>query len=350
MKDLFKIFRKFLYPLAILYDGVTQLRNKLYDKGLLTSYTFNFPIIAVGNLSVGGTGKTPMIEYLVRLLSSDYRLATLSRGYKRKSAGFVLANATTLMEEIGDEPYQYYSKFSNITVAVDADRVNGVEQIMNMKPSTDVVLLDDAYQHRKIAAGFYILLTAYDELYINDFVLPAGNLRESRRNAQRSNIIVVTKCPADLSVNEQESIIKKINLPHKKVFFTTISYAPEVFNTKKSIALNDLGDDFIAVAGIAKPTYFYKHLKLTKEKYLTFPDHHHFSTEDILRILEKANGRKIITTEKDYMRLQHLIDKSQLYYLPIEMKFLSDAQEFNQIIKDYVAKNSRNSSVFKTKK
>lgn len=350
MKDLFKIFRKFLYPLAILYDGVTQLRNKLYDKGLLTSYTFNFPIIAVGNLSVGGTGKTPMIEYLVRLLSSDYRLATLSRGYKRKSDGFVLANATTLMEEIGDEPYQYYSKFSNITVAVDADRVNGVEQIMNMKPSTEIVLLDDAYQHRKIATGLYILLTAYDELYINDLVLPAGNLRESRRNAQRSNIIVVTKCPADLSVNEQESIIKKINLPHKKVFFTTISYAPEVFNTKKIIALNDLGDDFIAVAGIAKPTYFYKHLKLTKEKYLTFPDHHHFSTEDIFRILEKANGRKIITTEKDYMRLQHLIDKSQLYYLPIEMKFLSDAQKFNQIIRDYVAKNSRNDSVFKTKK
>ena len=350
MKDLFKIFRKFLYPLAILYDGVTQLRNKLYDKGVLPSYTFNLPIIAVGNLSVGGTGKTPMIEYLVRLLSSEYHLATLSRGYKRKSKGFVLANTSTHMEEIGDEPFQYHSKFPEINVAVDTDRVNGVEKILNMIPSTEVVLLDDAYQHRKISAGFYILLTAYDELYVNDYVLPAGNLRESRRNAKRSNIIVVTKCPADLSVNEQESIIKKINLPHKKVFFTTISYAPEVFNTKKIIALNDLGDDFIAVAGIAKPTYFFNHLKLTSERYLTFPDHHHFSEEDILRILEKANGRKVVTTEKDYMRLKTLIDSSQLYFLPIEIKFLSEAEKFNQIVKEYVGKNSRNSSIFKTKK
>lgn len=322
-----KTLRKILFPFSLLYAAVTSLRNFLYDKGIKKSTAFKLPIIAVGNLSVGGTGKTPMVEYLIRLLSDRYNLAVLSRGYKRKSKGFYLAKDTTTIEEIGDEPFQYHSKFKNINVAVNANRVEGVETILKALPKTNVVLLDDAFQHRKIKAGFYIMLTAYNDLFYNDLVLPAGNLRECKSGVKRANVVVVTKCPKDLS--EQKMLQIKSKIDSDKIYFSTINYHHSVTNNLEEIAVADLKNDFIAVAGIAKPEFFYDYLKSNKNNCLTFPDHHFFSNQDINNILQKANGRKIITTEKDYMRLQNLLPKNQLYYLPIEMCFLKDAALFD---------------------
>lgn len=332
-----KILRKILFPFSLLYAAVTSLRNFLYDKGIKKSTGFNIPIIAVGNLSVGGTGKTPMVEYLIRLLADKYNLAVLSRGYKRKSKGFYLAKDTTTIEEIGDEPFQYHSKFKNINVAVNANRVEGVETILKALPKTDVVLLDDAFQHRKIKAGFYIMLTAYNDLFYNDWVLPAGNLRECKSGVKRANVVVVTKCPKDLSEQKMLQIKNKIDIDNDKIFFSTINYHHSVTNNLEEIAVADLKNDFIAVAGIAKPEYFYEFLQCNTTDCLTFPDHHFFTNQDINNILQKANGRKIITTEKDYMRLQNLLPQNQLYYLPIEMCFLKDAALFDlEIVKTLV--------------
>jgi len=330
------LLRKILFPFSLIYAAVTSFRNFLYDKGIKKSTAFNLPIIAVGNLSVGGTGKTPMVEYLIRLLSDNHNLAVLSRGYKRKSKGFYLANATTTIEEIGDEPFQYHSKFRNIHVAVNADRVEGVNTILAALPKTDVVLLDDAFQHRKIKAGFYIMLTAYNDLFYNDLVLPAGNLRECKAGVKRANVVVLTKCPKDLAEQEMLQIKSKIYIDNDKIFFSTISYHHSVTNNSEEIKIIDLKNDFIAVAGIAKPEYFYEYLNCTKNDCLTFADHHFFSDEDIKNILQKANGRKIITTEKDYMRLQNLLPKDQLYYLPIEMDFLKDSLTFNMKIRKVI--------------
>lgn len=324
-----KNLRKILFPFSLIYATITSLRNFLYDKGIKKSTAFNLPIIAVGNLSVGGTGKTPMVEYLIRLLSDKHNLAVLSRGYKRKSKGFYLANATTTIEEIGDEPFQYHSKFKNIHVAVNADRVEGVNTILASLPKTDVVLLDDAFQHRRIKAGFYIMLTAYNDLFYNDLVLPAGNLRECKSGVKRANVVVVTKCPKNLSDQEMLQIKSKIAIDNDKIFFSTINYHHSVTNNSEEIKIADLKNDFIAVAGIAKPEYFFEYLNCTKNDSLTFPDHHFFSDQDLKSILQKANGRKIITTEKDYMRLQNLLPKSELYYLPIEMDFLKDSKAFD---------------------
>jgi tetraacyldisaccharide 4'-kinase len=187
------LLRKILFPFAILYGFITSIRNFLFDTGILRSYSFDLPVIAVGNLSVGGTGKTPQIEYLIRLLSDKYKVATLSRGYKRQSEGFVLANSTSDAVQLGDEPFQFYQKFKNIQVAVDANRKNGIEQLLSNSNAPEVILLDDAFQHRKVKAGFYIMLTSFGDLYCNDFMLPTGNLRESRNGVQRANVVIVTK-------------------------------------------------------------------------------------------------------------------------------------------------------------
>ncbi len=331
-----KNLRKILFPFSLIYAAITSLRNFLYDKDINKSTAFNLPVIAVGNLSVGGTGKTPMVEYLIRLLADKNNLAVLSRGYKRKSKGFYLATDATTIEEIGDEPFQYHSKFKNINVAVNADRVEGVNNILSALPKTDVVLLDDAFQHRKIKAGFYIMLTAYNDLFYNDLVLPAGNLRECKSGVKRADVVVVTKCPKDLSEAEMRQIKSKIDIDNDKIFFSTISYHHSVTNNSEEISVSNLKNDFIAVAGIAKPEYFYEYLNSNKSDCLTFPDHHFFSDQDLKNILQKANGRKIITTEKDYMRLQNLLPKNQLYYLPIKMDFVKDSLTFDLEIKKMI--------------
>ena len=330
------LLRKLLFPFAILYGFITSLRNYLYDKGILKSHSFNIPIIAVGNLSVGGTGKTPQIEYLIRLLSPNYKIATLSRGYKRKSTGFILADATATAEILGDEPFQYYTKFPNIQVAVDADRRNGIKQLLKQNIKPDIILLDDAFQHRKVKAGFYILLTAYGDLFCNDYMLPTGNLRESRNGAKRANLIIVTKCPPNITKSEQEDIKKELGV-ELPIYFSSIVYDDKVYNETESLAVSEVKSmQKILLAGIAKPKPFFDFLQADTDEIMVFPDHHHFSESEILTLKNKAKDKIIITTEKDFVRLEAKILKKQLYYLPIKSKFVSNQDAFDQIILNYV--------------
>jgi tetraacyldisaccharide 4'-kinase len=335
------LLRKILFPFAILYGFITSIRNFLFDKGILKATFFDLPVIAVGNLSVGGTGKTPQIEYLIRLLSDKYKVATLSRGYKRKSEGFVLADENSNAEILGDEPFQFYQKFPNVLVAVDANRTNGIQQLLSQKEKPEIILLDDAYQHRKVKAGFYILLTAYGDLYADDFMLPTGNLRESRSGSERASIVVVTKCPKNLSEEEQNAIRLKLKLSSsQQVFFTFIDYDEEIYSKNERIAVSEVkAESKLLLAGIAKPKPFFDFLKNENDECLTFPDHHHFSDADLESIQSKANGRKIITTEKDYVRLKDSKIVSQLYYLPIKSTFINHQQNFDAAILDYVKEN-----------
>ena len=334
------ILRILLFPFAILYGIVTSIRNFLYNQSIFKSYSFPIPIIAVGNLSVGGTGKTPQIEYLIRLLSEDYKVAVLSRGYKRKSKGFILADQASTAENIGDEPFQIFQKFPQIKVAVDADRKNGIEQLLAAKDKPEVILLDDAFQHRRVKAGFYILLTAFDDLYCNDFLLPTGNLRESRNGAKRADLIVITKCPNSISNQEMERIRKKIGIT-KKIFFSTIAYDEFVYNETNSLSLSEIKSlNKLLLAGIAKPDLFFDYLKQPGDEVLAFPDHHHFTDDDIKNIENK--NQLIITTEKDYVRLKNHAIKSTVYYLPIKSRFLLVEENFNQTITDYVGRSTRN--------
>jgi tetraacyldisaccharide 4'-kinase len=326
--------RKILFPLAFLYWLITFIRNWLYDKGIFKSSSFDIPIIAVGNLSVGGTGKTPQIEYLIRLLSEKYKVAVLSRGYKRSTEGFILADENATASSIGDEPFQFYSKFPNIQVAVDANRKNGIENLLQLQDKPDVILLDDAFQHRKVKARFYILLTAYDDLFCDDYILPFGNLREPSSGKKRADMIIVTKCPKDLSEIAQQKIRKKLKVK-QQVFFTTIQYDDYVFGNDSQLLVSEIqSKSKVLVAGIAKPKLFFDFLKNETDETLVFPDHHHFSKQDCEQILAKANGRKIITTEKDFVRLNGLLPKAQLFYLPIKSAFFN--KNIDKTIQDYV--------------
>jgi len=336
------LLRKLLFPLAILYGFITTIRNYLYDKGILKSYSFNIPVIAVGNLSVGGTGKTPQIEYLIRLLSPTYKVATLSRGYKRKSEGFILADDKANAEILGDEPFQYFQKFPHIQVAVDADRCNGITQLLAQKEKPEVILLDDAFQHRKVRAGFYILLTSYDELFCDDFILPTGNLRESRNGAKRANMIIVTKCPPNITELAQENIKQKIGLD-LPIFFSFVEYDDKVYNTNDSLSVAEVKlQKKLLLAGIAKPKPFFDYLQSENDEVMTFSDHHHFSEADILNIKSQAVDKIIVTTEKDFVRLEAEIFAAQLYYLPIKSQLVNNSDTFDQIILDYVGTCTRN--------
>lgn len=333
-----KLLRKILFPFAVLYGLITTIRNFLFDKGILKSTSFDIPIIAVGNLSVGGTGKSPQIEYLIRLLSDHYKVATLSRGYKRKSEGFVLASENSNAEILGDEPFQFYQKFPHVQVAVDANRRNGITQLLSQNEKPEVILLDDAYQHRKVKAGFYILLSSYGDLYSDDFMLPTGNLRESRSGANRANIVIVTKCPKDLSDKEQEQIRLKLKLTcSQQIYFSFIDYDDCIYSKEEKIAVNEIKNESkLLLAGIAKPTPFFGYLKNDTDECLTFPDHHNFSDSDLESIQNKAQNRKIITTEKDYVRLKDSKLVSQLYYLPIKSTFIKHQNNFDATILEYV--------------
>ncbi len=339
------ILRYLLFPFAIVYGLIMNIRNFLFDKGVLKSYSFDIPIIAVGNLSVGGTGKTPQIEYLIRLLSPMYAVATLSRGYKRKSKGFVLADLNSDAESLGDEPYQMHLKFPMIKVAVDVNRKNGIEKLLSINDKPDVILLDDAFQHRKVKAGFYILLTSYNDLFCDDYMLPMGNLREYKSGAKRADVIIVTKCPKELSEKEQITIRKKIRTS-QPVYFSFIDYDDKVYNNSEIKNVNEIRIvDKLLLAGIAKPNPFFAYLQGEKDAFLEYPDHHHYTEKDIKSIKEKANNNLIITTEKDYVRLKNYQLKS-LFYLPIKSSFISEGNNFDKTILDYVGKSSRNSKIY----
>ena len=325
------ILRYLLFPFSILYGWITSIRNFLFDKGILKSNSFEIPIIAVGNLSVGGTGKTPQIEYLIRLFSKNYKIAVLSRGYKRKSKGFILADKNATAEILGDEPFQMYQKFPEVTVAVDADRSNGISTILSLPNQPNLILLDDAFQHRKVKASFYILLSAYNDLFINDYILPTGNLRESRNGAERADVIVITKCPKDLSVAKQEAIIKHIGL-NIPIYFSCIEYDEFVYHENEKISVNDIKQlDKLLLAGIAKPTPFFDYVENSNDEKLIYPDHHNFTANDIKEIKRKSTNKIIITTEKDYVRLKNK-SLNNLYYLPIKTSLLSNRENFDKFV------------------
>lgn len=341
------LLRKILFPFAILYGFITGIRNFLFDHGILKSYSFEVPIIAVGNLSVGGTGKTPQIEYLIRLLSPKYKVATLSRGYKRQSEGYVLADSSSNAKILGDEPFQFYSKFKHIQVAVDANRKNGIEKLLSLEQKPEVVLLDDAYQHRKVKAGFYILLTSYDALYCHDFILPTGNLRESRSGAKRATCIIVTKCPLNLSLAEQNNIRNRLkSTKTQELYFTSIAYDEFVYSAEGIRKVTDITSaNKLLLAGIAKPASFFAYLQAANDVCMEFPDHHHFSEKDILDIKNKSLNKIIITTEKDYVRLLGRIPADQLFYLPIKSQFLNGEEQFRKKIMNYVGTSTRDSKL-----
>lgn len=327
------LLRKFLFPLGLIYWLTTYCRNIFYDKGWFKSYSFSLPVIAVGNLSVGGTGKTPHIEYLIRLLENK-KVATLSRGYGRKTKGFILADEKATALSIGDEPFQFFSKFKEITVAVDADRRHGIEELQE-KIHPEIILLDDAFQHRKVKAGFYILLTDYNHLFTQDYILPFGNLREPSFGKKRANVIIVTKCPDDISEIAMQNIRKELNVD-VPVFFSKIVYDTFLWNNNQKIKIEEVQESKLIVAGIANPTSFINFLKKDTDDVLLFPDHHSFSEKDVETILTTAKGRKIVTTEKDYMRLQDKIGANQLWYLPITIEMIENQDQFDKLIYDYV--------------
>ncbi|WP_430400238.1 tetraacyldisaccharide 4'-kinase [Flavobacterium sp.] len=335
--------RKILFPVAFVYWIVTWMRNFFYDKQVFKSKSFDLPIIAVGNLSVGGTGKTPQIEYLIRLLQDQFNVATLSRGYKRETNVFVLANTSTTVQELGDEPFQFFTKFPKIKVAVDANRINGINQLLRLDDNPDVILLDDAFQHRKVKAGFYILLTTYSELFCDDFILPFGSLREPSSGKKRANMIIVTKCPNDISELAMSEIKEKLDV-EVPVFFSKIEYDELVYSEIKPIRTSDIKQaQKTIITGIAKPFPFISHLKKEDDLVLRFSDHHNFTEKEIDNIKKVSKNNAIITTEKDFMRLKGSLSKEQLFYLPIKSVFLKDADVLDKIILDYVGKSSRNS-------
>ena len=335
-----KFLRFLLFPFAIIYDVVTTIRNFFFEVGIFKQTSFKIPVIVVGNLSVGGTGKTPQIEYLIRLLKDGFKTAVLSRGYKRKTEGFVLLNDTHSAEDVGDEPLQYFKKFQNIDVAVDANRVEGISKLITDK-SPEVILLDDAFQHRKVKGSFYILLTKYDDLFTDDFLLPTGNLRESRRGARRADVILVTKCPTNLTEASKNKITKKLNKYNTNVFFTTISYDDST-SGNKSVLVDDLKNyQVLLITGIANPSPLLSFLneKNVAFKHLKFPDHHNFTDKEIESIKKEYNDLKsskklILTTEKDYVRLESSIEK--LSFLGIQTSFLAEQEVFNSIIKTHI--------------
>lgn len=346
--------RLLLLPLSWMYGAITFLRNKFYDWGIFKTVEFSESIISVGNLSAGGTGKTPMIEYLIELFQDHYKIATLSRGYKRKTRGFYLATSSSTAADIGDEPLQFKQKYASLLVAVDANRKRGIEQLKALSNDLQLILLDDAFQHRKVRAGLSIVLSDYSNLYYTDRVLPAGNLREFASGIKRADIIIVTKTPPLISPIEKRIILKKIHLlDYQRVYFSFIRYGDPIAINKEHKLPDDVSKTAVLLlCGIANPTDLQKHLTpLVHElKLLQYADHHDYTVQDMLEIsaeFEKlpAAQKLIITTEKDYMRLQkseldEWVKKLPLFYIPIKTDFNEkEKEELNLQLANYVRRN-----------
>lgn len=310
---------------------VTSIRNFLYHIGLFKSFAFSIPIISIGNLVLGGSGKTPTTEYLIRLLSDEYKVAVLSRGYGRKSNGFIIADSNSNPSIIGDEPMQYYRKFKNIIMCVDSNRVRAINKLINSNLNLEVILLDDAYQHRKVKPKISILLTEYSRLYSEDYVFPLGNLRESRGSANRADIIIVTKCDKNLNKNDKINITKKLNLnKEQRIYFSYIEYSNIVYSKEEKKLLDEFKNkNFTLVTGVADSSHMVNYLKNNGYNFnhVSFKDHHNYLQSDIMAL---NTNELIITTEKDYVKLCNRI-QSKLFYLPIEF-IVDDMKKFNNEI------------------
>ena len=344
--------RILLLPISLLYHIVLAIRHKLYDWHILKTTRFEKPLICVGNLNLGGTGKTPHTEYLIRLLKNDYRMATLSRGYGRKTKGFKMAETTSTYKDLGDEPLQYFNKYPEIQVAVDEDRVDGVTHLLG-EQGIEVVLLDDAFQHRNISAGLNILLTEYQHLYTEDYLFPAGNLRDVKSAAKRADIIVVSKSPKELDEEEKKRVINRLKTnQEQKVYFSYLQYDPLLpLNEMAKTVVAETADSVMTFCGIANPKPFVEALgkRYNVIDSLCFADHHAYTDNDIKEILkhfEDLGGTKkiIVTTEKDAARLTNSpylcqFDNVPLYDLPVNVRF-HEEDKFNEEILRYVRKNA----------
>lgn len=330
------MLRLLLFPFALIYDLITRIRNHLYNIGHKSSFRFDVPVISIGNLNAGGSGKTPMTEYIIRLLSSKHKLATLSRGYGRRSKGFRVANQQDTAATIGDEPYQMFLKFGDaIAVTVGEDRAFAIPNILQEFDGTECILLDDAFQHRAVNPHFSILLTDYSRPFTRDYVLPAGNLREARKGASRADVVVVTKCPSGKFATDTLTDEIRKYAGNKPVFFTTIRYGD-------LIPFGDLlgsTGKVILVTGIANPTPLYDYLKTRFEiiKHIRYGDHHSFTDSDVNDIHYEAqlmSDVSIVTTEKDMVRLRAFpsVEKHPWFYIPIEVAFVKNGAEFDTLV------------------
>lgn len=351
-----------LYPLAVTYGFLTFLRNKFFDWRLLKSIKFSTPVIAIGNLCAGGTGKTPHVEYLVKILEGKYTLAILSRGYKRTTRGFIQATSESTEREIGDEPRQFKRKFKDHIVAVDENRVRGIEKIIKENPDTDVILLDDAFQHRYVNPGLNILLTDYHFLYTDDFMLPYGMLREHISGARRADIIIVTKTPKIFSPIIRRNLIEKISpKEYQKIYFSYITYdEPVPFSTCKS-SYPSINPRYIVLAtAIANPYPLQEYLatRCSELVKIEYDDHHRYSEEDVRKITDiyrniLGTDKVILTTEKDSTKLDRpeyapLLENIPIFYVPVRVEFHRlDESRFDKQVIDYVEKNRRHSTVHK---
>jgi len=346
--------RWLLFPFSLLYGLVIVIRNWLYDAGIFKSRTFSVPIISVGNLEVGGAGKSPMTEYLIRLFKDNHKVATLSRGYGRKTKGFVNAATKSTAADIGDEPAQFNRKFPDITVAVCEDRVKGIDQL---KHTHNLIILDDAYQHRAVKPGFSILLFDYGKIKEPHLLLPAGDLREPFSGRWRADVLIVSKCPVDMSVDEQARIASDLEpLPYQYLFFTSIAYQSlQDLSGKNSAATIDADTTVFLLTGIANPEPLLQHIKNYTQSVVhhKYPDHHQFSLKNISKLAGEFNActaqrKVIVTTEKDAQRLlehdlQEAVKSLPLLVMPIATEFLDvGGPQFDNLVKEYVREHSAN--------
>ena len=345
---LLKPVRILLLPFSLVYGTVIYIRNWMFDRNILRSAIFNLPVICVGNLSVGGTGKSPMVEFLIERLKSGFQVAVLSRGYKRKTRGYAIATIGSTALEIGDEPMQFFNKFPDVAVAVGEERVVAIPQLLHDKPDTEVIILDDAFQHRSVKAGLNILLTDFNNLFTRDWFLPTGDLRDQQKSAARANIIVVTKCEPDLSIAEKSRLNREINpTPGQHIFFSAISYGrPFQIITKQSWKATR-ATEVLLVTGIANPGPLKRHLEENFNGYdeLAYSDHHIFTIDDLNHILKRFNQiqspeKMLITTEKDAVRLQKFsqqLSKLPFFVIPIRPVFLfNEENQFTRLITTFI--------------
>lgn len=351
-----KKLRYILFPLSLIYGAVIKIRNFLFDKNILHSIEFNIPVICVGNLVTGGTGKTPMAEYLIELLSPQFKTALLSRGYKRKTKGFIIANEKATTATIGDELMQVHSTYPGVVIAADSDRLTAIPHILQLVPDVEVVLMDDAFQYRRVKAGLNILLTSFNSLYVHDIFLPAGDLRDSRSGSKRADLIIVTKCDPGMTAEDRNVLIEAIGPSgDQKVFFTSLAYQRPGHLFTKENDIPDKGTSVLLVTGIANPNPL---LDKTREmarhvKPLFFRDHHDFTEHDILHIRKEfeilappEQKKMIITTRKDGMRLlvhRNLIEDLPIYVYPVKHAFLfGEEDKFNQLIIRFIKNGKLN--------
>lgn len=335
------ILRFLLFPFAILYNIVTGLRNRLYDQAVKPSVKFDLPVIGIGNLTAGGTGKTPLTEYLIRLLARNYRVATLSRGYGRSSKGFRMAQPTDSALTIGDEPFQFFVKFGDrIKVAVGEERALAITNILHHHPETQIILLDDAFQHRRVIPSLNILLTDYHRPFYQDFLLPAGRLRESRSGAGRADIVIVTKCPQEITDEEMIEIEKSIRVfVERPVFFTHIRYGNPTPLGRPDVKL---GEQIVLLSGISnsQPLEHYVAQNYKLKKHFNYADHHPYTKADLERLdrfITDNPSTSILTTEKDKVKLatpefDSIIQRLPIFYLPIEVEFIKNGRDFDEMV------------------